>query len=162
MGERAGRDMEALPFLEAFMVAVIDAALAAQNAVVAAESLGLGTVYIGAMRNHPEAVAAELALPPGAMAVFGLCIGYEDLASPASVKPRLPQTAILHHEQYAAAAEPGIVTAYDDTLRAFQSEQSMTPQGWSDLILNRLGHVKSLSGRDRLRQAINALGFGLR
>ena len=42
-----------MPWLETFMVACIDVALAAQNAVVAAESLGLSTVYIGAMRNDP-------------------------------------------------------------------------------------------------------------
>lgn len=159
LGQHAARPMEGIPFLETFLVAVIDAALAAQNATVAAESLGLGTVYIGAMRNHPEAVAAELALPPGVFAAFGLCIGYEDGA--ASVKPRLPQPVVLHHEQYATTEEaPGIAT-YDDDLRAFQHEQSMKPQGWSDLVLNRLGAIKSLAGRDRLKTAIQALGFPL-
>ena len=46
-------EFETMPWLETFMVACIDVALAAQNAVVAAESLGLRTVYIGAMRNDP-------------------------------------------------------------------------------------------------------------
>lgn len=54
----------------------IDAALAAQNAVVAAESMGLRTVYIGAMRNDPIRVAELLGLPPQAVVVFGLCVGY--------------------------------------------------------------------------------------
>ena len=162
LGDAAGRTMEAVPFLEAYLLAVIDAALAAQNATAAAESLGLGTVYIGAMRNHPEAVAAELALPPGAMVVFGLCVGHEDPAHPASVKPRLPQAAILHRERYATAAEPALLAAYDDTLRGFQAEQAMPQQGWSDLILSRLGSLKALSGRDRLRAAVHALGFPMR
>ena len=35
----------------------LDATFAAQNTVVAAESLGLGTVYIGALRTNPEEVA---------------------------------------------------------------------------------------------------------
>src|SRR6201987_28366 len=39
-----GISLAALPFVETFLIAVIDAALAAQNAVVAAESLGLSTV----------------------------------------------------------------------------------------------------------------------
>src|SRR5579863_7191454 len=56
--------LEGLNFLEPFIVGVVDAALAAQNAAITAESLGLGFVYIGAMRNRPEAVAAELGLPP--------------------------------------------------------------------------------------------------
>ena len=50
---------EGLPYVETFLVAAIDAALAAQNAVIAAESLGLSTVYIGAMRNDVERVARD-------------------------------------------------------------------------------------------------------
>ena len=34
------------------MVTVIDAALAAQNAAIAAESMGLGICYIGGIRNQ--------------------------------------------------------------------------------------------------------------
>ena len=161
LGEAAGRPMDGLPFLETFLVAVIDAALAAQNATAAAESLGLGTVYIGAMRNNPEAVAVELGLPPGVMAVFGLCVGHADAGSLSDVKPRLPQAAVLHRERYDAGAEAAIVAGYDATLRSFQEEQKMALQGWSDLVLNRLGAVRSLSGRDRLREAINKLGFPL-
>ncbi len=163
IGDAAGRSMEALPYLETFLVAVIDAALAAQNAAVAAESLGLGTVYIGAMRNHPEAVAAELGLPPQTMAVFGLCVGFADpAATAAAVKPRLPQPVVLHRERYGADLERGHLAAYDASLRAFQSEQSMAGQGWTELVENRLGPVKAMSGRDHLRAAIVALGFGLR
>jgi nitroreductase len=62
-------------------VAVIDAALAAQNAVVAAEALGLGTVSIGALRNRPLDVAAELGLPPRVLPIFGLCVGWPLMAS---------------------------------------------------------------------------------
>ncbi len=162
LGQAAGRELDVLPFLETFLVAVIDAALAAQNAVTAAESLGLGTVYIGAMRNHPEAVAAELALPPGVMAVFGLCVGHANPDAPASVKPRLPQPVVLYREQYGAVAEADGIAAYDATLREFQAEQNMAQQGWSELILNRLGPVSAMSGRDTLRAAIERLGFGLR
>ncbi|MDQ2801337.1 MAG: nitroreductase family protein, partial [Pseudomonadota bacterium] len=86
-----GATLGGLPFLETFLVAAIDAALAAQNAAVAAESLGLGICYIGALRNRPEDVAAELGLAPGVFAVFGMCVGHPDPAEPASVKPRLPQ-----------------------------------------------------------------------
>ncbi len=67
-------------YLEEFIVGVVDAALAAQSALIAAESLGLGAVYIGAMRNLPEQIAAELALPPHVFAVFGMSVGYPDPA----------------------------------------------------------------------------------
>ncbi|HMP42460.1 MAG TPA: NADPH-dependent oxidoreductase, partial [Roseiflexaceae bacterium] len=90
----------ALDYTEMFLLAAIDATLAAQNAVVAAESLGLGTVYIGGIRNRPLDVAAELNLPPRVFPVFGLCVGWPDPERPAVPKPRLPQAAVLHHESY--------------------------------------------------------------
>jgi nitroreductase len=154
--------VEALPFLEPFMVGLIDAAVAAQNAVVAAESMGLGTVYVGALRNHPEQVAAELGLPPMVMPVFGMCIGYPDPTRPASVKPRLPQSVVLHHEQYDAGSEAEHVAAYDAVLTEFQEGQGMTAAGWSPVVLKRLQTIGSLRGRDRMREALKALGFELR
>lgn len=160
VGAAGGVEMAALPYTECLVVSVIDAALAAQNATVAAESLGLGTVYIGGMRNQPEAVAAELGLPPGCVCVFGLCVGFEE--GSASVKPRLPQGAVLHRERYATEAEPALLAGYDTTLQAFQAEQAMTPQGWTAMIRTRLGRVAALSGRDRLLAALHGLGFGVR
>ena len=71
---------------------VIDAALAAQNATVAAESLGLSCVYIGALRNDPQQVARIVGLPSGAFGVFGMCVGYA--AGSATVKPRLSQQVV--------------------------------------------------------------------
>lgn len=157
-----GVTLEGLPFLETFLVAAIDAALAAQNAAVAAESLGLGTCYIGGLRNRPLDVAAELGLPPGAFAIFGLCVGYPDPAYPASAKPRLPPEAVLHREQYDAAPERDAVATFDARLATFQRSQGMAAQGWSQLVANRLRTPASLSGRDRLVAALRALGFGLR
>jgi len=79
---------EGLEYLESFVMGAVDASLAAQNAVVALESLGLGAVYIGAVRNKPAQIAAELGLPPHVFALFGLCVGHRDPAKPAHVKPR--------------------------------------------------------------------------
>ncbi len=156
--------LDGLPYLETFMVSILDAALAAQNAVVAAESIGLGTVYIGALRNNPEAVAAELGLPPGVFAVFGMCIGYADPEKPASVKPRLPQSVVLHKEQYTIdpVAETDGVGLYDNHMRAFQRDQGMEVVGWTATEIGRLRTAASLMGRDRMRTALAALGLELR
>ncbi|WP_353228644.1 nitroreductase family protein [Novosphingobium sp.] len=158
----AGVAAEGYDFLESFVVAAIDAALAAQNAVVAAESLGLATVYIGAMRNDPEAVAALIGLPPRAMVVFGLVVGHADPARPAAVKPRLPQTVVLHHESYALEHQRAGIAAYDDTARTFQTAQGQNPVGWRALIVSRGRNAAALNGRDRLKVALRALGIALR
>lgn len=157
-----GQVLEARDYLESFLVAAIDAALAAQNAVVAAEALGLSTVYIGALRNDPERVAAELGLPPQVMPVFGLCVGYADPAKPSAVKPRLPQTVVLFRERYAPEAEMAQVAAYDEALSAFSRREGMGNVTWTDRVLSRLATLKGMSGRDRMRAMVKALGFELR
>jgi nitroreductase len=162
LGERTGAPADANRFLEMFVVAVVDAALAAQNALVAAEAMGLGTCYIGAMRNRPEDVAAELGLPPDAFAVFGLCVGRPDASRPAAeVKPRLPQAAVLHRERWSAADEAEAIARYEPAMRAFQASQRMQPVGWTPQATARVRGPQSLSGRHRLREALAALGFGL-
>jgi nitroreductase len=159
---RAGVQPEGLHYLETFLVGIIDAALAAQNAVVALESLDLGSVYIGAIRNAPEQIAAELALPPHVLPVFGLCVGYADPTRPAEVKPRLPQSVVLHHERYDAQAQPAGVSLYDEILSEFQARQGQSEAGWTRRSVERWRTRESLHGRDRLRDALAALGFELR
>ena len=162
LGAARGRRLEGLEFLELFMVALIDAALAAQNAVVAAESIGLGTVYVGALRNHPEAVATELGLPPGAFAAFGMAVGRPDPAVANAVKPRLPQSLVLHREQYAAPDETEAVEHYEAVVTDFSEANGMGRTGWIGRVLSRVGTPASLAGRDRMREALSRLGFGLR
>lgn len=163
-GLGAARDhaVEALDYLETLFVGIIDAALAAQNAVLAAESLGLGTVYIGALRNDPERVAAELGLPPKILPVFGLCVGYPDPNVVTGIKPRLSPSVVLHREQYGAGFAPDAVAAYDVAIQDFQSEQAIPQVPWSRQALTRVAGPQSLSGRDRIREALANLGFVLR
>jgi len=153
----------ALDYLEMFLVGAIDAALAAQNAVVAAESLGLGTVYIGAMRNHPEEVAELLGLPPKTFAVFGMCVGRPDPARPADVKPRPPQSVMLHHERYSLDAQTPGIEAYNAAMARFYEAQKMNVRGtWAVHSSKRVSGVEALFGRERLTEALHALGFALK
>jgi nitroreductase len=158
---RLGQTADALDYTESFLVAVADAAFGAQNAIVALESLGLGSCYIGAMRNHPREVAAELGLPPGAFAVFGLTIGYPDPAVETGIKPRLGQKVVLHRERY-HAAEPSDIAAYDDTLRGFRLDQLMSDVAWSEQAAGRVRGPESLMGRHALRETLQSMGFGLK
>lgn len=156
-----GAPLEGADYLESSYVGFIDAALAAQNAVIAAESLGLGTVYIGAIRNNPEAVAAELNLPERVFAAFGLVVGHPDPTEDARIKPRLPQAAVLHRERYDLAAQREHVTAYEQRIGEFYAEQQLA-HSWTERALARLASAASLNGRHRLRAALNGHGFRLR
>ena len=163
LGDKNQKAYDGLNYFEMMMVATIDSALAAQNAAVAAESLGLGTVYIGGIRNKPEEVAKELGLPSHCFATFGMCVGYPDSANPTGIKPRLPQSSVLHHEQYDADVHAKIIDDYNASMNAFSVDQGMkTTQTWELQSLHRVRGPESLSGRDRLTEALRNLGFQMK
>ncbi|QKQ75020.1 NADPH-dependent oxidoreductase [Nostoc sp. TCL240-02] len=162
VADSRGISRDALEYLEMFVMATIDATLAAQNAAVAAESLGLGTVYIGGIRNRPQEVAEILNLPSSVYAVFGLCVGYSNPEVEAAIKPRLPQSAVLHRETYKLSDQEEAIAHYNEIIKEFYTEQKMNvPGDWSEHSAQRIATVESLRGRDRLREVLNQLGFKL-
>ncbi len=163
LGEQRQVPHGSLDYLEAFLLANIDATLAAQNAAVAAEAAGLGVVYIGGIRNSAEVVAKELGLPSSSFASFGMCVGYPDPQKPASIKPRLPMSAVLHKEQYNPQAFDQATKDYNVIMNRFYTEQKMnTPGEWDLHTLSRLSGEKALRGREKLKSRVNELGFELK
>lgn len=162
MAERESMTLEGVPYLECFLMASVDAALAAQNAVVALESLGLGAVFVGGIRNDISAVAAELALPQEVYPVFGMSIGVPDPSHPSQIKPRLSQAAVVHGEQYATDEEVAAIADYDKRQGDFYAEHGLQGTDWSCHVLARLQTVQALTGRDQLTEKLHRLGFGLR
>lgn len=83
------------------MLAVSDANIAAQNAVVAAHSLGIGSCYIGDIMENAELQRELLSLPeyvfPAAMLVFGFPTE-QQLERPKP--PRSPMQYIVHENGY--------------------------------------------------------------
>ncbi len=165
VAESVQRPHGALDYLEMFIIGVVDAALAAQNALAAAESLGLSGCYIGGMRNQPERVAELLGLPPRVFAVFGMTLGIEDPAAPpAAAKPRLPQAVVLHQERYRPVAEQQAgIDAYNAAMARFYEDQQMNVHGtWAVHSAKRIAGPETLSGRDRLVEALHGMGFALK
>jgi nitroreductase len=162
LGAEEGVTLETIPHFETYLVAAIDASLAAQNATVAAESLGLSMVYIGALRNNPIEVGRLLDLPPGAMGVFGMCVGYPLPTVTNEVKPRLPQSAILFRDTYDHTGESADRAAYDARIAAFSERHDMTHDTWTKRVIGRMGKISAMSGRDKLVSILHAMGFPLR
>jgi len=125
-------------FTEQFITASLDCGLFAQNLVVAAESLGLGTVYIGGLRNKIAEVAELLELPDLVYPVFGLCLGYPD--QDPEVKPRLPVSVVLKQETYNDTDDRGIITEYDAHVREYYRSRTggSKDMTWSEQISGML------------------------
>jgi len=150
--ERIGQYPVANGTLEGFFNATVDAALALQTAILAAETLGLGTCPISVLRNHIDAVGEILALPDKVFPVAGLCLGYP--AQPGFISMRLPPEATVHRDRYDDGAVAA-VDAYDRRRDARHSlkDRQKSPEvfgtaefyGWSE---------------DKARQAMTSEGAG--
>ncbi|MBN8208273.1 oxygen-insensitive NADPH nitroreductase [Bacillus sp. NTK071] len=145
---------------EKFMVGLIDASLAAQNASVAAESMGLGICYIGGIRNALEEVSELLNLPNYVVPLFGLCVGYPDQEP--DVKPRLPLDNIYHVDEYEQDNEAfkDSLREYDRTISAYYEARTggQRKAGWSSLMANKL----STPVRTYMKKFLENKGFPLK
>ena len=97
---------------DTFMNATVDAALAMQCFITAADYLGLGTCPISYVRNRIDDLAEILDLPDGVFPISGLCIGYPDDAGYVSM--RLPQKVVVHQDLYNDDDLETDVKDYDD------------------------------------------------
>jgi FMN reductase (NADPH) len=99
IGEIENSDlMTSIESTEKFMVTLIDTALAAQNAAIAAESIGLGICYIGGIRNNLDEVCDLLNTPKRVIPLFGMAVGYPGKLM--NQKPRLAFSTIYHENEY--------------------------------------------------------------
>lgn len=97
--------------LESFFNASVDAALAMQTFILAAEAVGLGCCPISVIRNHLETVCPLLGLPPQVIPMAGLCVGYP--ANAGFVSMRLPPAVTLHVDCYDDSELAAAVDDYD-------------------------------------------------
>jgi FMN reductase (NADPH) len=154
-------------FVESLLVAVVDTALAAQNAALAAESLGLGICYIGSIRNNSSEVIDLLELPRLTFPITGMTIGWP--SHPPHLRPRLPLSSILHWEHYDSSNEEEALRKYDQEMIAtgiYENRQiavsgkpdPVEDYGWTEHTARRL----SRAVRTGLREVIEKQGFGFK
>jgi nitroreductase len=145
--------------LESTVTAFLDIGIASQNVLLAAESSGLGGVYAGSIRNDVDIISRELNLPKYTFPVVGLALGYPDPTEPNGVKPRLPQGAVLHFEQYDENAWRETTAQYDLNFGAYYATQGSPNASWKRTLAKRLGDPSALHGREQLRQKLTDRGL---
>lgn len=98
--------------LDTFMNGVIDASLAMQSFMCAAEGAGLGCCPISQIRNNLPEVSEILNIPPGVFPIAGFSLGWSKFPTP-RISMRLPQEAVVHWEQYDDSDLAEQVEGYD-------------------------------------------------
>lgn len=141
IGENEQKDvLSSIESTEKFMVALIDASLAAQNAAIAAESMGLGICYIGGLRNNLEEVKALLKTPERVIPLFGMAVGFPTKI--ADQKPRLPFEHVYHEDEYEQNREVYIsqLQEYDEVISRYYQQRTAGKRDdrWTEQIANML------------------------
>jgi nitroreductase/FMN reductase [NAD(P)H] len=147
--------------VDTFMNAAVDAALAMQCFIDAAEAAGLGCCPISMVRNELDAMTDLLQLPAGVFPVAGLAAGWPD--EEGRVSMRLPPSVVVHRDRYDDSELEAEIAAYDD--RAFavapippEKQRHVDRYGiaergiWSENVARQLSLPERAAFRDWLRQ----------
>lgn len=142
-------------YTEPFIIATVDAALAAQNAMIAAESMGLGGVYIGGIRNNPEKISKLLEIPTNVYPVFGMCLGYP--AEDNDIKQRLPMDIIFKKDKYDTEEDMNRLKEYDEDIKKYYLERTkgMRADTWTGMMAEKFSTVQ----RSHMKEFLEKQGF---
>ena len=154
--------------LDSFMNAAVDAALAMQTFILAAESEGLGCCPISHIRNDLPELAELLALPAGVFPVCGVTAGWP--TEERDVTLRLPPAVVVHENRYGDDDVAGEIDAYDQRrhgIRPLDQDRQLHADkygksefyGWSESAARR---VSQLEGLEKLRPFLERHGFALK
>ena len=151
-----------LEHTETFLMAALDAGLFMQNAALAAESLGLGVVMIGGLRDNPREIIELLQLPHGVFGISGMCVGFAEEIPPQ--RPRLPLEEVLHWEQYRSEGRDERLSTYDGQIRAARTykRKDDTFGTWTEVMARTTCNPPPEEGRYQLRETLFEQGFELK
>ena len=141
-------------YAEHGLAAVVDVSLMAQNVLLAAESQGLGGVFIGGIRNEPQVLVEQLALPKRVLPLFGMCLGWPNESNP--VKPRMPVGFVLHQDVYQEVSAERIAL-YDETMAAYYASRgsNIKLSDWSTAAATAVQGKK----REHMHEFLRQQGF---
>ena len=146
-GARLHTDIFQPQGVEGLLITSVDAALAGQNALLAAESLGYGGVIIGLVRYKSVELAELFKLPDYTYPVFGIALGVPNQQH--AVKPRLPLENVVFEEEYQEQSTEAI-QAYDRVQADYAGARATT--SWSQRLAEQFGQAEPSSTRKNLEQ----------
>lgn len=133
--------------VEGLLITSVDAALAGQNTLLAAESLGYGGVIIGLVHYKSVELAELFKLPDYTYPVFGIALGVPNQQH--DVKPRLPLEQVVFEEEYQEQTAEAI-EAYDRVQAEYAGARATTT--WSQRLAEQFGQPEPSSTRENLEE----------
>ncbi len=147
--------------MDRFFSAFTDACITAQNVVNAAESMDLGTVFLGSILNDSEKICEILNLPELTFPVVGLGFGYPN--QDPQLKPRMDMRFRVFENNYITFDN------YLDEIKEYDKEMSTyydlrdankRVDCFSDQVVSRLTNV--IPKRQKMLNIIGKQGFDLK
>ena len=154
--EKAGKTKEDfekyMSNIDTLIIGSHDVGICLQNATVAAESMGLGTCHIGAIRNKPLEMTKLLNLPKYVIPLVGLTVGYPD--DDPGLKPRIPPKGVCFENKYSTENAKAGVDEYDIIFKKYLAERETNSRdmNWSERISNTYTSFEFKDEYDLLKQ----------
>ncbi|MDR0199642.1 MAG: nitroreductase family protein [Streptococcaceae bacterium] len=133
--------------VESLLISSVDAALAAENCLLAAESLGYGGVIVGLIRDQSAEISEVLGLPDYTYPIFGVALGVPARKNP--VKPRLPLDVVVMSERYKEATEKDL-RDYDLLQKTYEGAHRLDSE-WTERMVAQWGKPEIPSSTDNLK-----------
>ena len=147
--------------MDRFFQGWTDACLAAQNLVLAAESVGLGVNYLGSILNDPQKMIELLKLPELTFPVVGVGLGYPN-QSP-QLKPRMAMVLRVFENKYDQFDNYlEAINSYDQEIQTYYDlrNASRRVDSFSDQVVAKL--VNAMPKRQDIINVIKKQGFDLK
>ncbi len=129
-----------IDWTEVLLTGAVDVGIFAQNVLLTAESLGLGGVFIGSLRNDLPQLSQILQLPKGVVPMVGMCLGHPD--HDPGQRPRLPLSVVMVEKRYRTPTAEELAQ-YDEVVREYYQNRSKLDLTWTQQIRNNLcGEVR--------------------
>jgi len=152
---------ESIRDMDRFFQAFTDACLMAQNVVNAAESMGLGTVYLGSILNDPKRTVKLLNLPKLTFPALGLGFGYP--AQNPQMKPRMDMNFRMFENGYKCFNNYlDLIKDYDEIMKTYYDlrEANKRVDSFSNQVVTKLKNVNPV--RQKIVNVIVEQGFDLK
>lgn len=143
------------PGMNDFMLGVNDAIIACQNAVLAAESLGIGSCYIGDIMENYEIHKELLNLPDYTFPAAMITLGYYPENMKRTYRDRFDSKYVVFEESYKNLSEDELKDMFSNKEANMPKTNPFNAKNYGELIYNRKTNAEFSREMDRsIREAI--------